>query len=115
MNGMTAEIPKGKQTILGLYGTAREAYEKWKADPEKVMILEVRRIEDKFGITGGIAKNVRVVTRIGEKVRGIKINIPAEPMIAGALGGALFAFDRAKTHASPSSRGLSIEDTGAGK
>jgi predicted CoA-substrate-specific enzyme activase len=53
-------------------------------------------IEDKFVITGGIAKNVGVVTRIGEKVDGIKINIPAEPMIAGAAGAALFALDRAK-------------------
>jgi rhodanese-related sulfurtransferase len=42
MNGMTTELPKGKQTALGLYVTAREAYEKWKADPEKVIVLDVR-------------------------------------------------------------------------
>ena len=42
MNGTTAEIPKGKQTSLGLYVTAREAYEKWKADPERVIVLDVR-------------------------------------------------------------------------
>jgi activator of 2-hydroxyglutaryl-CoA dehydratase len=36
-----------------------------------------------------------VVTRIGEKLGGIRITIPADPMIAGALGAALFAFDRA--------------------
>jgi predicted CoA-substrate-specific enzyme activase len=53
-------------------------------------------IENKFVITGGIAKNVGVVTRIGEQLGGIKINIPAEPMIAGALGAALFASDRAR-------------------
>jgi activator of 2-hydroxyglutaryl-CoA dehydratase len=47
----------------------------------------------------GIAKNVAVVTRIGEQVGGIKINIPAEPMIAGVVGAALFAFDRAKKKA----------------
>jgi rhodanese-related sulfurtransferase len=35
-------LPKEKQTVLGLYVTAKEAYEKWKADPEKVMILDVR-------------------------------------------------------------------------
>ncbi len=35
-------IPKGKQTVLGLYVTAKEAYEKWKADAEKVKILDVR-------------------------------------------------------------------------
>jgi len=41
-----AAIPKGKQTVLGLYVTAKEAYEKWKADPEKVMILDVRTPEE---------------------------------------------------------------------
>jgi rhodanese-related sulfurtransferase len=39
-------LPKGKQTVLGLYVTAKEAYEKWKADPEKVMILDVRTPEE---------------------------------------------------------------------
>ena len=42
----THELPKGKQTVLGLYVTAREAYEKWKADPEKVKILDVRTLEE---------------------------------------------------------------------
>ena len=41
-----AAIPKGKQTVLGLYVTAKEAYEKWKAEPEKVMILDVRTPEE---------------------------------------------------------------------
>lgn len=53
-------------------------------------------IEEKFVITGGIARNVGVVTKIKEKLGGIKITIPAEPQIAGALGAALFALDRAK-------------------
>ncbi len=39
-------LPRGKQTKLGLYLTAREAYEKWKADPEKVKILDVRTPEE---------------------------------------------------------------------
>ena len=39
-------IPKGKQTVLGLYVTAKEAYEKWKADAEKVKILDVRTPEE---------------------------------------------------------------------
>jgi rhodanese-related sulfurtransferase len=46
MDGMTAEIPKGKQTALGLYVTAREAYEKWQVDPDNVMILDVRTPEE---------------------------------------------------------------------
>jgi (R)-2-hydroxyacyl-CoA dehydratese activating ATPase len=47
-------------------------------------------------ITGGIARNVGVVTRIEEKLDGIKIHIPPEPQIAGALGAALFAHDQAR-------------------
>jgi rhodanese-related sulfurtransferase len=41
-----SELPKDKQTTLGLYVTAKEAYDKWKADPEKVMILDVRTPEE---------------------------------------------------------------------
>jgi rhodanese-related sulfurtransferase len=40
------ELPKAKQTVLGLYVTAKEAYEKWKAEPEKVMIIDVRTPEE---------------------------------------------------------------------
>ena len=36
------ELPKEKQTTLGLCLTAKEAYDKWKADPEKVKIFDVR-------------------------------------------------------------------------
>ena len=41
-----ANIPKGKQTVLGLYVTAREAYEKWKTEPETVKIIDVRTPEE---------------------------------------------------------------------
>ena len=46
--GQTAktELPKEKQTTLGLYVTSAEAYEKWKANPEKVKILDVRTPEE---------------------------------------------------------------------
>ena len=40
------ELPKHKQTVLGLYVTAKEAYEKWRADPEKVKVLDVRTPEE---------------------------------------------------------------------
>ena len=40
------ELPKEKQTTLGLYVTSAEAYEKWKANPEKVKILDVRTPEE---------------------------------------------------------------------
>jgi rhodanese-related sulfurtransferase len=39
-------LPEGKQTVLGLYVTAKEACEKWKAAPEKVKILDVRTPEE---------------------------------------------------------------------
>jgi rhodanese-related sulfurtransferase len=41
-----ADIPKEKQTALGLYVTAKEAYEKWLAAPEKVKIFDVRTPEE---------------------------------------------------------------------
>jgi len=41
-----AALPKGKQTVLGLYVTAKEAYEMWKAAPEKVTIIDVRTPEE---------------------------------------------------------------------
>lgn len=40
------EISKGKQTTLGLYVTAKEAYDMWKAEPTKVKILDVRTPEE---------------------------------------------------------------------
>jgi rhodanese-related sulfurtransferase len=46
MAELHANLPKEKQTVLGLYVTAKEAYEKWETDPEKVMILDVRTPEE---------------------------------------------------------------------
>jgi rhodanese-related sulfurtransferase len=46
MSELKANLPKGKQTTLGLYMTAKEAYEKWQAAPEKVKILDVRAPEE---------------------------------------------------------------------
>jgi len=39
-------IPKGKQTVLGLYVTSTEACAKWKADPDKVKVIDVRTPEE---------------------------------------------------------------------
>jgi rhodanese-related sulfurtransferase len=41
-----AQLPKEKQTVLGLYVTAKEAYEKWKAQPDEVKIIDVRTPEE---------------------------------------------------------------------
>ena len=46
MTETTVCIPERKQTVLGLYVTAKEAYEKWMAAPEKVMIVDVRTPEE---------------------------------------------------------------------
>lgn len=40
------EVPPDKQTVPGLYLTAPEAYARWKADPERVKILDVRTPEE---------------------------------------------------------------------
>ena len=41
-----SSIPKQKQTVLGLYVTAKEAYEMWQADKSKINILDVRTPEE---------------------------------------------------------------------
>jgi rhodanese-related sulfurtransferase len=46
MTDPSADIPKEKQTVPGLYVTAKQAYEKWMAEPNKVMILDVRTPEE---------------------------------------------------------------------
>ena len=41
-----SDLPEGKQTVLGLYVTAQEAYDLWKAAPDEVRILDVRTPEE---------------------------------------------------------------------
>jgi rhodanese-related sulfurtransferase len=45
------EVPQNKQTTLGLYVTATQAYEMWKADPEQIKIIDVRTPEE-YGFIG---------------------------------------------------------------
>ena len=40
------QLPKAKQTTLSLYLTAAQAYEKWKAAPDKVKVIDVRTPEE---------------------------------------------------------------------
>jgi rhodanese-related sulfurtransferase len=42
----THQVPEEKLTSLGLYLTALEAYEMWKADPEGIYVLDVRTFEE---------------------------------------------------------------------
>ena len=39
-------LPRSKQTVLGLYLTAKEAFSKWHVDADKVVILDVRTLEE---------------------------------------------------------------------
>ena len=41
-----SKLPKGKQTSLGLYVTAAQAYDMWKAAPDKVKVIDVRTPEE---------------------------------------------------------------------
>jgi rhodanese-related sulfurtransferase len=41
-----SELPQEKQTSLGLYLAAKDAYEKWKGSPETVKIIDVRTTEE---------------------------------------------------------------------
>jgi len=53
------QLPKEKQTTLGLYVTAAQAYEKWKAAPDKVKVIDVRTPEE-FAFIGHpeMARNI---------------------------------------------------------
>ena len=53
-------------------------------------------IADKFVISGGIGRNVALVQKIEARLGGLKVNLPQEPMIVGAVGAALFAEDQAR-------------------
>ena len=44
-------LPKGKQTTLGLYVTAAQAYQMWKDAPDKVKVIDVRTPEE-FAFVG---------------------------------------------------------------
>ena len=53
------EVPEAKLTGLGLYLTAQEAYEMWKADPERIRVLDVRMVEEYVFLGhAGMAVNV---------------------------------------------------------
>lgn len=46
-----SEIPREKQTTLGLYVTAAQAFEMWRAAPDKVKVIDVRTPEE-FAFVG---------------------------------------------------------------
>ncbi len=56
------QVPEKRQTSLGLYVTAQEAYEKWKAEPQRVNILDVRTPEEYVFVGhAAMARNIPLV------------------------------------------------------
>lgn len=61
------DLPKGKQTSLGLYVTAAEAYDKWLAAPDEVKVLDVRTLEEYIYIGHApMAWNIPLATQTHE-------------------------------------------------
>ena len=56
-----------------------------------VTLLERLGVEDDFAITGGIAKNIGVVSRIEKELKVTAPEPSIDPQLAGAIGAALFA------------------------
>ena len=55
-----------------------------------VTMVERLGFEEPVCMTGGVAKNLAVVKALEEKI-GLKVNVPDEPQITGALGAAYLA------------------------
>jgi len=55
-----------------------------------VTLLERLGVENDFAITGGIAKNIGVVSRIEKELKITAPEPSIDPQLAGAIGGALF-------------------------
>lgn len=60
-----------------------------------VALLEKIGIEFPVAMTGGVAKNIGIVSCL-ENMLGEEVKIPFEPQIVGALGAALFALEKMK-------------------
>jgi len=56
------DVPQRKRTSLGLYVTSQEAYAKWKAEPERINILDVRTPEEYIFVGhAAMARNIPIV------------------------------------------------------
>ena len=62
---------------------------------ERVCKLIMRLgLDGKLAITGGIAQNCGITKRIAKKL-DVEVLLPEKPQMIGALGAAMFAYDRA--------------------
>lgn len=58
---MSHTVPEKKQTSLGLYVTAQEAFKMWKAEPDRIKILDVRTPEEYYFVGHAeMARNIPV-------------------------------------------------------
>ena len=48
---MIRQLPKDKQTTPGLYMTAAQAYEAWKAEPDEIKVIDVR-LPEEYALVG---------------------------------------------------------------
>jgi rhodanese-related sulfurtransferase len=56
-----SQIPRKKQTVLGLYLTAKAGYEKWEKNPDKIKIIDTRTVGEYFFVGhGSMAYNIPV-------------------------------------------------------
>jgi rhodanese-related sulfurtransferase len=82
-------LPKAKQTTLGLYVTAAEAYEKWRASPENTKVLDVRSTEEYLFVGHApMAWNVPLMSQTYEwdaEKQGFKMN-PNPDFVAQVMG-----------------------------
>lgn len=59
---VASSVPAGKQTRLGLYLTAKEAFEKWHVDRDRVHVLDVRTQEEYIFVGHApMARNIPVM------------------------------------------------------
>jgi rhodanese-related sulfurtransferase len=72
-NAREQQLPTSKRTSLGLYVTAKHAYEKWKADPTNIKIIDVRT-PDEFRLIGlpKMAAKIPLTASAGEFVGRVK-------------------------------------------
>jgi rhodanese-related sulfurtransferase len=83
-------IAQARQTTLGLYVTAKEAYHMWQADPEGVKILDVRTPEE-WVFVGHTPMAVNVPVEFMAYVWDEEARIPvaAEPRLRRTRAGAV--------------------------
>ena len=84
-----SKLPKAKQTTLGLYVTAAQAYEMWKAAPGTVKVIDVRTPEE-FAFVGHpeMAWNIPLAfvtyeSKGGKFVYGHKVNTDFVAQVRG--------------------------------